>query len=148
MEGLQVIEIVDSNFSLIKELANEAVAVGHSLGRKLLEEWKDGSNTFANPGEKLWGVAANGVYVAFGGLNVDPYANEVTVGRIRHIYVASNARGRGVGRFLMENILAEAKKHFKVVRLSTKNPVAASLYESLGFLKTDGHKVTHVLDVE
>ncbi len=148
MEDLQLLEIIDSNFSLIEELAKEAIAEGHSLGRKLLEEWKDGSNRFTNPGEKLWGITVSGVYVAFGGLNVDPYANNVTVGRVRHIYVAANARGRRVGRYLMENILAGARKHFKVVRLSTKNPVAASLYESLGFVKTDGHKVTHILDVK
>ena len=86
--------------------------------------------------------------IAIGGLNIDPFieGNEGTIGRVRHLYVSNKYRRQGLSKVLMSLILTEAKKNFKILRLSTNNPVAAHLYETLGFIKVEGHKVTHVLN--
>jgi GNAT superfamily N-acetyltransferase len=55
---------------------------------------------------------------------------------IKRMYVAPSARGRGIGRALMQRLLAEARAEgFRVARLETANFMteAHALYRSLGF---------------
>jgi GNAT superfamily N-acetyltransferase len=79
-------------------------------------------------------------------LNRDPYVDDASVGRIRHVYVLERERRRGVARALVERLLAHAAGRFRVVRLSTGE--AASFYESLGFARVEGEHVTHVMVLE
>jgi putative acetyltransferase len=57
-------------------------------------------------------------------------------GEVKRMYVAPAARGRRLGRLLMDRLLAHAKDHrIAVLRLETgnKQPEALGLYYSAGF---------------
>jgi len=80
------------------------------------------------------------------GLNVDPYASDEHVGRVRHLYVLSAFRRRGVGRQLVERVVRAAHGRFDEVRLRTNDPAAAHLYEALGFRRDVGQRdYTHIV---
>jgi GNAT superfamily N-acetyltransferase len=148
MINYKVIEINNENIFSLEPLNIEALADGICIVKKTINEWRTGENTFSKTGEKFWGLFIGSECIAIGGLQIDPYVenNDGTVGRVRHLYVAKKNRGNGLSRVIMNLVLDEAKKNFKILRLSTKNPIAASLYESLGFVKKEGVKVTHIID--
>jgi GNAT superfamily N-acetyltransferase len=118
--------------------------VGVRFVRRLVDEWRDGSNRFDRPGEALFGTRLDGRLVGVCGLNVDPYAGDPRVGRVRHLYVLTDCRGRGVGRALVERVIEAARGRFSVLRLSTTNPAAARLYEAVGFRPGSGPHCTHL----
>jgi len=111
-----------------------------SLGfvRRLAEEWASGLNCFDRPGEALFGAGLDGLLGGVCGLTVDPYAGDPRVGRVRHLYVLTAHRGLGVGGQLVGAVVAAAHGPFTTLRLSTANPAAARLYESLGFRRHAG----------
>jgi GNAT superfamily N-acetyltransferase len=81
-------------------------------------------------------------------LNLDPYAAEATVGRVRHLYVLRAYRRLGFGRRIVEEIIEAARGRFERLRLSTANPEAARLYERLGFQPQAGvAHCTHALEM-
>jgi GNAT superfamily N-acetyltransferase len=135
----------------LHELASPDVAVlvaeseqaGLSLVRRLVSEWGDGSNRFDRPGEAVFGAWVSERLVGVCGLNIDPYAGDPRVGRVRHLYVLEASRRLGVARVLMAEVLGAARGRFETLRLSTSNPAAARLYESLGFRRADGPHCTH-----
>ena len=126
----------------------ESEQAGLSLVRRLVDEWRDGSNAFDRPGEAVFGARVDGRLVGVCGLNVDPYAGDVRVGRVRHLYVLVASRRLGVARALMAEIIEAARGRFGALRLSTSNPAAARLYESLGFRAITGTHCTHVMALE
>lgn len=140
-----LIEISELNISSVQPLADEAMAEGYKFVQKAIDEWKSGANTFAIPGEKFWAIVIGNEFIACGGLNLDPYAASKTVGRVRHVYVLKKYRRQGYSKILLHLIIDEAKKYFKCLRLSTDNPIAASLYRSMGFEKVDEYKATHII---
>ena len=78
--------------------------------------------------------------VGYAGLNKQPIVHQSD---IQTIAVLPNLRGKGLGRELMEHLLAEAKRAnctevFLEVRAD--NPVARKLYETLGFEQIDIRK--------
>ena len=137
--------ITDADMSALRRLAEEASREGWSFVERAVREYESGANTFAQPGERFWGVFQEGECIAIGGLNRDPYLEDETVGRVRHLYVSERFRRQGLAKKLMEIIINEARLRFTVLRLGTKNPVAAAFYESLGFKRQEGPKVTHML---
>ncbi len=145
MESYQILEINNFNILLLLGLAEEADAGGYLFVQKTITEWNDGTNNFSKPGEKLWGIFIADECIGIGGLNQDPYVNDKTIGRVRHLYISKKYRGLGLSKLLMQLIVNKAKENFTTLRLSTQNPVADSLYESLGFTKTTGEKVTHIM---
>lgn len=147
MLDYKIIEISDENIDSLEPLSEEALLDGDTFIRRTINDWKEGENKFSKPGEKFWGFFIDGECIAIGGLNIDPYVedNDGSIGRVRHVYVLRKYRGQGLSKVLMKLIMDEAKKNFTTLRLSTHNPVAASLYESLDFEKKEGAKVTHIL---
>ena len=141
----EIIEISDSNIDGLQEMAEESTANGQSSIQKTVDEWKSEVNKFSKPGEILYGIVVDGIIVAMGGLNQDPYINDANVGRVRHVYVLKKYRGFGLSRIILNLIINLARENFKTLRLSTMNPVAASLYESMGFEKIDEFKATHII---
>ena len=128
-------------------LLAESGQAGSLIVRRLVDEWASGANRFDRSGEALFTARIEGRLVGVCGLNVDPYSAEPRLGRVRHLYVLSAYRRRGIGRQLVAEVIAAARGRFDHLRLSTGNPAAARFYERLGFRSAEAPHCTHVLDV-
>jgi len=130
----------------VAPLVSESERAGESFVRRLVDEWESGANRFDRFGEALFGARAGGRLVGVCGLNRDPYADDASVGRVRHLYVAAAERRRGVGGALVSAVVDAARGTFDEVRLRTRSDEAAAFYESLGFRRTSAvADCTHVL---
>lgn len=130
----------------LEALVVESEGAGLSFVRRLAEEWAGGRNRFDGAGEALFAALASGRVIGVCGLNVDPYTAAPRVGRVRHLYVLAAHRRRGAGAQLVRTVIAAARGPFDTLRLSARNPVAARLYESIGFEPLAGAAdCTHVL---
>ena len=131
----------------LEALLAESEQAGSLIVRRLVDEWASGANRFDRSGEALFAARIEGRLVGVCGLNVDPYSAEPRLGRVRHLYVLSAYRRRGIGRQLVAEVIAAARGRFDHLRLSTGNPVAARFYERLGFRSAEAAHCTHTLDV-
>jgi|SRR5579859_2925183 len=141
----RLIEFTDANFYLVHNLADEAKREGIDFIKRTIDDWHSHINNFSRPGEKLWGLVAGTELIGIGGLNRDPYTKELNAGRVRHIYIRQTYRRMGYATLLMNAIINQAKRQFTMLRLFTDNPAASAFYEKLGFQKTTGDKVSHIL---
>lgn len=128
----------------LETLMGEAEEEGFGFIRRLQDDWDSGTNRFDALGEDLLGAWRGGRFVAVGGLNVDPFADDPRVARLRHLFVRVDERRQGVGRRIVNRLLAAAAGRFDVVRLRTDSEAAARLYEKIGFVRTDESPTTHV----
>lgn len=118
-------------------LLAESQSEGHRMLLRLAENWADGSNRFALPGEIMLGAWSGDVLVGVCGRNVEPYDPYPRAGRVRHLYVAQGARRDGVGRALISAICDGAAEHFDY--LNTNAPETAfAFYERMGFVRLEG----------
>jgi len=130
----------------MEQLQVEALQEGVLFIERLWEEWQNGMNRFAAPGEKLYGYMDQAVLVAIGGLNQDPFDGRRGVGRIRRVYVRPAWRNKGIGEALVHTLVENARTSFTTLHLRTENPTAARLYERVGFSRRLALNATHVLD--
>ncbi|MBB5330172.1 GNAT family N-acetyltransferase [Tunturiibacter gelidoferens] len=130
----------------MEQLQVEALQEGVLFIERLWEEWQNGMNRFAAPGEKLYGCMDQAVLVAIGGLNQDPFDGRRGVGRIRRVYVRPAWRNKGIGEALVHTLVENARTSFTTLHLRTENPTAARLYERVGFSRRLALNATHVLD--
>lgn len=120
----------------LDSLEKQSKADGFRFIERLVNDYKNGSNTFNYSGEGLFGVFnEKGVLVAIGGLNKDPFSNELSIGRLRRFYVSKEYRRNGIGSLLVKKIIDEAKRYYKVLVLHTDTEQADNFYTSLGFTK-------------
>jgi GNAT superfamily N-acetyltransferase len=119
-------------------LVAESERAGWRFVRRLADEWAAAVNRFDRPGEALFVARAGARLVGVCGLNVDPYAADAGVGRVRHLYVLAEFRRVGVGRRLVEAVVAAAQGRFALLRLRTDSAEAATFYERLGFQRQIG----------
>jgi GNAT superfamily N-acetyltransferase len=126
-------------------LVAESEQTGWRFVRRLSDEWAAGANRFDKPGEALFGARIAGRLVGVCGLNVDPYAADRSIGRLRRLYVLADFRRLGVGRRLVEAVLASARGRFASLRLRTESAAAAAFYERLGFRRVGYADCTHVV---
>ena len=145
MTGVTRIARLDALPGDLDALTAESEADGLRFVRKLADEWASGVNRFARDGEALFAAWTDDRLAGVCGLNVDPYTAASGVGRVRHLYVRHDHRGRGIGGALVRAVLEAARGRFQTLRLSTGNPAAARLYETLGFARRDASDCTHVL---
>ncbi len=117
----------------IQSLLRVSREEGHELVERLIDDWADGSNRFDRPGEVALEARLDSRLVGVGGLNQDPYLDDPSVGRIRHVYVSPDARGLGVGRVLVMSLVEYARGRFSRVRLRTGPTGASGFYLRLGF---------------
>lgn len=118
-------------------LLAESQSEGHRMVLRLAENWANGANRFALPGEIMLGAWSGDVLVGVCGRNVDPYDPHPRAGRVRHLYVAQRARRDGVGRALIAAICEGAAAHFDY--LNTNAPETAfAFYERMGFVRLEG----------
>ncbi len=127
-------------------LEEESVVQGFSMMQRFRIEWHEGSNRFAQDGEVFVGAFDGQRLVGVGGLNIDPYAGDPDVGRLRHIHVLQSHRRSGAGAALVRHLLAGAVGRFKVVRLWTDR--ASDFYDKLGFDQVSEPKVTHQIAIQ
>jgi GNAT superfamily N-acetyltransferase len=126
-----------------EELAAEARGEGWRFVDRLRQEWDANINRFSGPGEVLFGAFENDRLIAVAGLNRDPYTNGDRTGRLRHLYVRSRWRRRGIAEALVRAVLDAARTQFQSVRLRTGNPAAARLYRRSGFRTIEHRDATH-----
>lgn len=123
------------NFNL-DSLVKQSKEDGFRFVDRLVNDYKNGINTFSHFGEGLFGVFnESGVLIAIGGLNIDPFSNEHFIGRLRRFYVSKEYRRNGVGSLLVKRIIDEAKKIYKILVLQTDTEQADKFYTSIGFSK-------------
>jgi GNAT superfamily N-acetyltransferase len=125
------------------EILAEAEQAGGAFMLRVREEWLSGVQRFDGAGEFLLGAFQDGRLVGVGGVSADPYDAQPGLGRVRHIYVLQRLRGTGIGRALMEEIVARARAHWGLLRLRTKE--AGPFYEKLGFVVNPAANETHRL---
>ena len=130
------------------EFAELIAEAGSGDGRflfRLRDHWLEGSEIYDRSGEILLGAFSGDELVGVAGISKDPYEPEENLGRVRHVYVMNAWRGRGIARALMERLLEHGSSHFQELRLRTSNPLAARMYESLGFKASAQGGETHRL---
>ena len=74
---------------------------------------------------------------------------EADVAEVKRMFVAEAWRGRGVGRALMEHVIAGARERgYATLRLGTLGDMIAaqSLYESLGFRPIERYRPDELVD--
>jgi ribosomal protein S18 acetylase RimI-like enzyme len=130
---LAIDRLSDLSSGDVAELLSDSEGLGSRIVRRLVDEWGSGANRFDRQGEALFGARGAGRLLGVCGLNVDSYAGDDRVGRVRHLYVLSESRRQGVGQRLVQRVIQAARGRFDDLRLHTSNPEAARLYEALGF---------------
>jgi len=146
----QIKQINDSNIQAVTSLAVEAQKEGFKFVQKTIDEWIGKTNRFSGIGEILWGVFDKGKCIAIGGLNIDPYANDPMIGRVRHLYVSLGYRQKGIATHLLKMIIERSNRYFIVLRLSVHKPGASNygaskLYEKMGFVREERLGQTHIM---
>lgn len=124
----------------LQPLIQASLAEGHQFLQRLAREAEDGANTFQNPGEAFFFAYHDKQLIGTAGLNLDPFENDSSIGRVRRVYVLPQFRGQGVARRLLQTVLAH--NTFAVLHLRS-TPEANRLYESLGFQPTGQANPTH-----
>jgi GNAT superfamily N-acetyltransferase len=132
----------------LEPLQSEAREEGYNFIDTLVAEWANAQNRFDAPGEALCGYIEDGLLVAVGGLNVDPFGGRPDMGRIRRVYVGRAWRNKGIGQALVTALVNEARAHFRCVRLRAENADAMRLYERIGFLPISSPHATHIIVFE
>jgi aminoglycoside 6'-N-acetyltransferase len=130
----------------VEPLISEAKSLGFDFVRRLRDDYLSGANRFDKPGEGLFATFADGALTGIGGLNMDHYARDPSIGRVRHLYVMASHRRQGIGRALATAIMSAAIAGFSSLRLRTLTAEGRRFYEALGFERLrGGHEATHAL---
>jgi GNAT superfamily N-acetyltransferase len=119
-------------------LAADAAADGRGMVLRLIAEWSDGSNRFDRHGECAYVALDKGRVVAVCGLNIDPYAGDRSVGRVRRLYIATFHRRHRAATAIMEVLVDDARGHFRSLHVRTDDTGASAFYESIGFTRVVG----------
>ena len=132
-----------SGSRLLEEARREGFAF---LDRLVASVAKDGG-AFSGAQEIFLGARQGRELIAVGGVSRDPYGAPASTGRLRHLYVRRPWRGRGVGRELVNGLVAHGAGHFHALRLRTDTQAASRFYIRIGFRRTDEPNATHRLDL-
>jgi len=125
-------------------LREKARCDGYCFIERLFAEWESGANRFDGAGECLVGAFVDKSLVGIGGLNRDPFAGDARTGRLRHLFVLEAWRRRGIGRALVEYLVAAAQGRFARLRLRSRD--AGAFYAQQGFRAADEADATHIME--
>ena len=124
-------------------LVHESEQEGFRFLFRLTKDFNSGDNRFDKYGEGLFAAYEKKKLIGIGGVNIDPFANNRSIGRIRRLYVSKSHRQSGVGRQMMAVIEKHASKYFTQLHLFTDNPEAATFYVKLGYKSVNNQNITH-----
>jgi GNAT superfamily N-acetyltransferase len=111
---------------------------------RLEKEYLSAQVCFDATGETLLGAFQDTLLVGVGGLTRNPYCDDPPTGRVRHLYVLPQWRGRGIGASLLSAIELHAEAHFKALVLRTDTLAGAGFYLSHGYEQlATGGTATH-----
>lgn len=128
---------------LIKRSTEE----GYNFVQKLWDEYQSGDNDFRGTGDVLLGIYQDDQLIGVGGVHRDPYLNQPTIGRIRHVYVLPEHRRGGIGKALVEALVAHGTAYFNTFTLRTMTDHGRAFYEALGFSSAPRYdNATHWLE--
>jgi len=130
----------------VERMVKESEQGGYRFLTRLIEDYKDGTNTFNKTGEALFGVKdKTGSTVAIGGINISPFSENEKIGRLQRFYVEDKARRYGIGSLLLHVITEHAKEHFSSLSVRTESSIADEFYRANGFEFDDSETgTTHV----
>ncbi|MCY9016630.1 GNAT family N-acetyltransferase [Priestia megaterium] len=133
----------------LMDLVTESKKEGFRFLERLINDYKNGTNNFSKSGEVLYGVFnKEGLLIAIGGINKDPFSTNKRTGRLRRFYVSKEYRRMGVGRSLVTRILKDASENYEIIVLYTDTEDANKFYTSVGFIKDNSvSKSTHSLNL-
>lgn len=137
-----VIEPFEPRGPEFETLCAEASSEKYDFVDRFTALWRNGKNQFDRKGERFLCVRTDIQLCAIGGLSRDPYRDD-DVGRIRHVYVRQQFRGRGVGKLLLKQLLEHSQNHFPIVRLRASDEGATKFYDRLGFQRISEKTATH-----
>lgn len=139
------LQIIEWPGLAIEPLIRESESEGLRFLRRLEDEWKNGTNRFAGPGEALFGLFEGADLLAVGGINRQPDGR----GRLRRVYVKGSERGKGLGRMLVEHLLLFASAHYTRIVLRTDAEAADKFYRAMGFRRLPpGESQTHEIELK
>jgi GNAT superfamily N-acetyltransferase len=127
----------------LRVLATEAEAEGFAFLTRFLADLARDRVRLDAPTEFFLGALLDGRIVAVGGVTRDPYTDDATVGRLRHLYVRAGARRQGVGRALVRSLEARARGGYGRLRLRAGTAAAARFYDALGYRRVSESAATH-----
>lgn len=130
---MKIDTVTDLTMDALAPLLAASVAEGYRFVQTLWDEYQTGKTRFGGPGETLLGAYDDSRLVAIGGIHVDPYLQQASIGRIRHVYVLPDLRRSGVGRRLVAGLLAHGRAQYEFVTLRTNTAHGDGFYSALGF---------------
>jgi len=98
MDKIEIRKLLELPVAELQPLLDESRAEGFEFMDRLLAEYLNGSNQFNEPREVLFGAYCGLKLIAIGGLNRDPYLTDSDIARVRHLYVLSAWRNKGIGK--------------------------------------------------
>ncbi len=131
----------------MSDLVRQSEEEGFVFMRRLENEWNDETNRFDRDGEFLLAAYRNNKTVGICGVNIDPYASQAHVARLRHLYVSPSNRGSDIGSALVSGCLQKLNKGFKLIRLRVPDAETGKFYERFGFRAVDDPTTSHILNV-
>jgi GNAT superfamily N-acetyltransferase len=132
-------------------LVKASVDEGQSFIKRTKDDWENGKNKFDKHGEVFFLAYQNDQVIGCGGVSIDPYTLDQSVGRIRHLYVHPSFRRKGIARHIIQKCIEAATENFKVLRLRANQKTVDSykFYEAIGFSPVESEEfVTHCLELE
>ena len=132
---IRIVATKDLDVTSLERMRADAAQFGFKFVDRLCDEWSSGANRFDRMSEGLFLAFDDDEVVGVCGINRDPYAEDLRVGRVRRLYVLSTYRGRGVGRTLLDRVIENACGHFDLLRVRTD--YANDFYLARGFRPVD-----------
>lgn len=134
---LQLVRIGDALPDGFDVLRAEADAEGHRHMTRLAAEMAETPEVFV----ALLAAFDGGALVGIGGMTAEP-ADPAAI-RMRRLYVAQAARGRGVARTIANALLNEALGQTRLVTVHAGNPGAERFWEAMGYAPVYGRPWSH-----
>ncbi|MBE1554189.1 GNAT family N-acetyltransferase [Sporosarcina limicola] len=143
-------QVEDLNAIDISSLVKESEVEGYRFLSRLVDDYKDGTNTFNQLGEALFCIRdESSNIVAVGGVNQSPFSDDDKVARLQRFYVEADARRKGAGSLLLKEIVNHSRGYFNEMTVRTESSKADAFYRFNGFgLDDSASETTHVMKLQ